>query len=204
MPDETKATPQPTLETYHAWLEIWLAALTRPSVATYEKLIRQPGATAKQAVIWIIASGLISGVAGVVTPLFSQLSRREPIDAALLLGVPAIAVVAALYWSIFAACTQWAARLLRGAGTYQTLAYAFAAFSAPLTIAASLLALIPRSGILLFGLYLYWLVLYAVATRSVHRFSLAKAVGSVLISVLLLAAVILGTAFLMVSLGRRL
>jgi hypothetical protein len=202
MTKETEAAPHPLLEKPQSWAGIWLAAVTRPSVVTYERLIRQPSAAPRHAAAWILVSGLISGGLGSLVPLFSHLAHREPVDTGLLLAIPAIPVVAVLYWLIFVGCTQWVAHLLKGTGTYQTLAYAFATFSAPLTIAASLLALMPGSGISgipLFGLYLYWLALYALAVQAVNQFSRAKAIGSILISLLLLGSAFSGMAFLLLE-----
>jgi hypothetical protein len=199
MTKETEAAPHPSLEKPQSWTGIWLAAVTRPSVVTYERLIRQPSAAPKHAAVWILVSGLISGGLGSLVPLFSQLAHREPVDTGLLLAIPAIPVVAVLYWLIFVGCTQWVAHLLKGTGTYQTLAYAFATFSAPLTIAASLLALMPGNGIPLFGLYLYWLALYALAAQAVNQFSRAKAIGSILISLILLGSAFSGMAFLLLE-----
>ena len=202
MPIDSEAALQPSFEPSLSWLGIWLTAVTRPSVATYERLLRQPNVTARQAVTWILVSGLFSGVIGSIAPLFSELSHREPLDTWLLLATPAIAVLAALYWIIFTGSTQWIARLLKGDGTYQGLAYAFATFSAPLTIAVSLFALLPRSGLPLLILYLYWLALYVPATRAVNHFSRARAIGSVFLSLILVAGVSLGVAFLVVVLNR--
>jgi Yip1-like protein len=174
------------------WGGVWLAALAQPSAAAYRGLARQPGATARRAYTWICASSL---VASAISAL-AQMAHKPSLDTGLLLAVPIPAVVAVLYWAALAVCTQGVARLMRGAGTYQQLVYAFAMFSAPLTLLVGLLALIPWSGLLLVGVYLYWLALYTIAVRAVHQFSRARAIVAALISFVLIGCIFLAAAAL--------
>ncbi len=175
---------------------MWLTALTRPSVATYEGLIREPHASAGSAYTWVFISTLISGSIISVVPLVSQWAQQQPVDMTLLLAIPVTSIVTVLVWGTFVRCTQGIARLLRGGGTYTQAAYASSLFSAPLTVVASILSLIPHTGWLLLCLYIYWCFLYIVAVQAVNQLSWVKAMIAVLISVLLVPCIVLGVVVL--------
>ncbi len=175
---------------------MWLTALTRPSVATYERLIRQPHAPARSAYTSVFISSLIGGSISSLVPFVSQLAQQQPVDTGLLLAIPVTSMVTMLVWVTFVGCTQGIARLLRGEGTHTQAAYACALFSAPLTIVVSMLALIPRSGFLLLCLYVYWCVLYVVAVQAVNRMSWIRAVTAVLMAVLLVSCMVLSVVVL--------
>jgi len=177
------------------WARIWLAAVTRPTVATYQELARQPHVGSLDAWIWLFASSFLSGVLVSLGPVFVR--ARPAFDQGLALAV--FTIIAVLAWAIFAVCIQGIARLFKGGGTYQSLIYVFAAFSAPLMLLASGLSLVPHSGLVLIALYLYWLALYSVAARGAHQFSWLKAVGAVLLSLMLLSGALLGLGLLVVS-----
>ncbi len=199
MPDLNGSMPRRSLSTFPPWTSMWLTALTRPSVATYEGLIREPHASAGSAYTWVFISTLIGGSIISLVPLVSQWAQQQPVDITLLLAIPVTSIVTVLVWGMFVGCTQGIARLLRGGGTYTKAAYASSLFSAPLTIAVSVLSLIPHTGWLLVCLYIYWCFLYIVAVQAVNRISWIKAVTAVLMSVLLVSCVVLGV---MVLAGR--
>lgn len=158
---------------------IWLAALLRPSLASFAALGQQAGA-ARQAQRWLFASGLIGALIQSLPPLEAQLARGGPLDMLLLALIPAAALIAAVCLSAFAWAAQRAARLLQGSGSYGQLAHVFAAFSAPLLILTSLLDLLPATRALVAVTYLYWLALYVLAVRAVCRLALRRAIAAVL------------------------
>ncbi len=178
------------------WARIWLAAVTRPTVATYQELARQPHVGSLDAWIWLFGSSFLSGLL-ISGPVFVR--ARPAFDQGLALAITIFAIIAVLAWATFAVCTQGIARLFKGRGTFQSLIYVFAAFNAPLMLLASGLSLTPRSGLVLIALYFYWLVLYSVAVQGAHQFSWMKAVGAVLLSLMLLSGALLGLALLVVS-----
>jgi len=179
------------------WARIWLAAVTRPSIATYQELARQPHVSSMDAWIWLFASSFLSGLFISLGPILVR--ARPAFDQGLALAV--FTIIAVLAWAIFSVCIQGIARIFKGEGTYQSLIYLFAAFSAPLMLVTSGLSLVPHSGLVLIALYLYWLVLYSVAVQGAHQFSWMKAVGAVLLSLMLLSGALLGLGLLVV-LGR--
>jgi len=179
------------------WPRIWLAAVARPTVATYEELARQPRISSWDAWIWLFGSSFLSGLLMSLGPVFVR--ARPAFDLGLALAV--FTIIAVLAWAIFMVCIQGISRLFKGGGTYQTLIYVFAAFNAPLMLLASGLSLVPRSGLGLIVFYLYWLRLYSVAVQAAHQFSWMKAVGAVLLSLVLLSGALLGLGLLLVSWG---
>ncbi len=184
-----------------SWIGIWVNAVTQPSLAGYERLILEPNFTSR-ALKWVVASGVASGILGSIVPVFSRLAQGEALSSGLFFALAVIPVIAVMYWLMFAGCAQGVARLLGGKGDFARLAGLVAALSSPLTIVASLLALVPWSGLLLAGLYLYWLALYAAAVQAVHGFPRTKAIGSVVLSFLLLVSVVLAVTFLAAVLSR--
>ena len=172
------------------WGRIWLAAVTRPTVATYQDLARHPQVGSRDAWIWLLGSGLLSGV---FMSLGSVQARKgAALDSSLALAIAVFALMAVLSWASFAACIQGFARLMKGGGNYRSLIFVFAAFNAPLMLLTSGLSLVPRGGAILMVLYLYWLALYSVAVRAAHQVSWLKAAGAVLFSLAVVSGALFG------------
>jgi Yip1 domain len=176
------------------WPRIWLAAVARPTVATYQELARQPRVGSWDAWIWLVGSSFLSGALVSLGPVLVR--ARPASDLGLPLAV--FTVLALLTWAIFMVCIQQISRLFKGAGEYPTLVYSFAAFHAPLMLLASGLSLVPHSRPGLVLLYIYWLMLYSIAVQAAHQLSWMKAVGAVLLSLMLLSGALLGLGLLMV------
>ncbi|HEY7450185.1 MAG TPA: YIP1 family protein [Vicinamibacterales bacterium] len=181
------------------WVGIWLAAVTRPTVATYQELSRHPQVGSRDAWMWLLGSSLVSGVFMSLNSVYVRTGIA--MDSSLALAVAVFALIAVLSWAFFAACIQGIARLMKGGGNYQSLIFVFAAFNAPLLLLASGLSLVPRGGALLTVLYLYWLGLYSVAVRAAHQFSWMKATGAVLFSLAVFSGALVGLVVLALSLN---
>jgi Yip1 domain len=181
------------------WLRIWLAAVTKPTVATYQELARHPQVGSMDAWMWLLGSSLLSGL---FISLGSVQARTGAVamDSSLALAIAIFALMAVLSWASFTACIQGIARLMKGGGNYQSLIFVFAAFNAPLMVLTSGLSLVPRGGAILMVLYLYWLALYSVAVRAAHQFSWMKAAGAVLFSLAALSGALFGLVILVFSL----
>lgn len=176
------------------WGRIWLAAVTRPTVATYQDLARHPQVGSRDAWIWLLGSGLLSGV--FMSQGSVHVRTGAAMNSSLALAIAVFALMAVLSWASFAACIQGIARLMKGGGNYQSLIFVFAAFNAPLMLLTSGLSLVPRGGAILMVLYLYWLALYSVAVRAAHQVSWLKAAGAVLFSLAVLSGALFGLAVL--------
>jgi hypothetical protein len=176
------------------WVRIWLAAVTKPTVATYQELARHPQVGSMDAWMWLLGSSLLGG-------LFFSLGSvpvrtGAAMNSRLALAIAIFALMAVLSWASFAACIQGIARLMKGRGNYQSLIFVVAAFNAPLILLTSGLSLVPRGGAILMVLYLYWLALYSVAVRAAHQFSWMKAAGAVLFSLAVSSGALFGLVVL--------
>ncbi len=194
------------------WWEVWIIALARPSVETFESLVRDPNASTSKAYTWVFITGLIgsaiSMLAQLLLPGASTLSSVEESEMGAAFGsslvtliclVPLSALFSVLGLMIRAGITQLIARALGGTGTYSRLVYAFAAFVAPLTVIFSILGSIPYVSCLVFPLTIYACVLPVIAVKAVNQFGWGRAIVSgvvILAGILLLVAVIFILALL--------
>jgi hypothetical protein len=177
-----------------SWPQIWLTAVTRPTITTYQAIA---GVGPRHAYLWLFGSSLISGL---LVSLVAFFTRSEPaFGLNLALAILVFAFAATLTCGIFAGLMHLIARLLRGSGAYQKLIHVFAAFNAPLILLAGVLSLVPRNSLVVIVLYLYWLFLYIVSLQAVHHISRLKAIVVVLISLILLGGALLGLGLLSIS-----
>lgn len=194
-----------------AFTDVWIKALTQPSVATYEDFVSRPGVTLGRAFTWvfigsfvgsifaflgIILSGNLSALGLEQAPGIAQ-GTRLPFYL-FVCGVPISAAFSIVGLVIIAGVSQLVARMLGGTGTFTQLAYAFSAYVAPMSIVTSLLGLIPFVSCLNALLGLYGLFLNVVAVKAVHRFDWGRAVISSLafVAVIVLLAACVAVVFL--------
>lgn len=191
------------------WFQVWMTAVTKPNEQTYVDLTERPDAVSKTAFLWVFIAGTISGILQAVlqavyaaTGTMPQIPGLEQftqdlaggagnIGVRLVTGIclsPVFGAMSVLFFAIIVAVVQWIAKLFGGAGTFEKLAYAFAAITVPFTLVSSVLALlsvIPFVGlcfsILSIGLSFYAIVLQVMAVKGVNRFGWGAAAGSVLI-----------------------
>ncbi len=202
----TPAASQPSGS--FSWIQVWTNALTRPSVATFEELVRDPKATSGRAYAWVFITALIgsgfsvlielalagisgsasSAESGAIATLGGSIMR-------LVCAVPVIAVLSVLGLMISAGITQLIASAIGGTGTYSKLVYAFAAYLAPLALITGVLGAIPYVNCLTFPLGLYSIVLNVTAVKAVHQFGWGKAVAS---SILILAGILVVVAVVII------
>ena len=166
------AQPDPPVEPL-TWYQTWIFAITRPSVATFDKIARDPGASTRRAYKWVFFTAcavyflllmiqvVFNGLAGILSRAGlvavgagSGLGFAESLVG--LICVPVfIAPIVVLFFIISTAIIQGMARLLGGQGAYFSLAYAAAATTAPVMLISALATLIP---IKLIQDYAYYLI----------------------------------------------
>lgn len=199
------------------WFQVWMTAVSKPNEQTYVDLTEQPGATSKTAFLWVFIAGTVSGIFQAILQAIYAATGRMPqipgleqytqnlgggtenIGVTLVTGIclsPVAGAVSVLFFAIIVAIVQWIAKLFGGAGTFEKLAYAFAAITVPFTLVSSVLALlsaIPFVGlcfsVLSIGISLYVIVLQVMAVKGVNRFGWGPAIGSVLIPALVVFTV---------------
>jgi hypothetical protein len=196
--------PASSAETF-TWFDIWIQAVTRPSVATFEKIGRDPKASTTRGFLWVFITSLVGyafimagqmafgGPAG--ASMFGGQSNLEPVQMLVIFAcqTPIIAGLSIVGLAISAGITTLIARALGGSGTFSQLVYAFAAYEAPLTLVSGVLGAIPFVIFLNFFLGIYGIVLNVIAVKAVHRFGWGKAIVSsmvILFGILVLIAVV--------------
>lgn len=180
-----------------SWSEVWLRALTRPSVTTFESLLQDPNATTQRAYIWIAVSALIaylvslvlaSGFLAVDERLLAELMASMAICG--LCGAIIAPLLSVLALIINAGFAHLCARALGGPGTYGQLAYAFASYQAPLALISGALAAIPCVRYLDIAIALYVIVLNVIAVQAVHRFGWGKSVVCAVVAPIVLLVIV--------------
>jgi hypothetical protein len=172
-------------------------------VATFEGLVQDPNATERRAYTWIFVSALIGLAISALLGIVFGTSTPESPEATgvmvgssltcLICGAPISAGLSVLGLMIMAGITQLIAGALGGTGTYSKLVYAFAAYTAPLTLITSVLGAIPYINFLTVPLVIYGMVLNVIAVRAVHQFGWGKAIASsvvILVGILVLVAIV--------------
>lgn len=196
-------------------LETWRLALTRPNEETFQRIRQDPSASLEKAIVWIaLSSGIAYAIGALaqllfiqVLPLSSFVEGAEEVFSGNLLagfsslfilacGLPFTVIASMLGTLLFAGLIHFIAVALGGSGSFRQLLYAFAAISAPFSIASALLGLIPIVNCLTIPLALYVIVLNILAIKVVHRISWGAALGTIIILLFLfvLLAIVIGFA----------
>jgi hypothetical protein len=108
----------------------------------------------------------------------------------LLCAIPLAIVFGVAFFVIGILIQNVAAKLMGGQGTYRQLAYAEAAFTAPIALIGAILGVVPIVGLLTLPLGLYQYVLTVIAIKGVHRFGWLQAIISSLAVVILVIIVV--------------
>jgi hypothetical protein len=174
-----------------SWSEVWVEALTKPSVETYEDIVADPGASASKAYTWVLIAAFISyviaiGVSFVLDTIlgvtgFQQFSLFEGITSSIIIVMccaPVLSILAVLGLAINAGISQFVAGILGGSGSYNELVYAIGAYLAPLTLISGVLGAIPYLNCLSIFVGLYGIVLNVIAIKAVNKFDWASAIIS--------------------------
>jgi len=199
-------------------VETWIAAFTKPNEGTFAQIVAQPGASATKAFLWVFVASLLTSFASLISQAVSfgqglggleqflppEIARELPVDVipsfgfgTVICGAPVGAVFAVLFFAISVALVQWVAKLFGGTGSFEKLAYAFSAILVPYSVITAVLALVGiipiigiLTGLLSFGLSIYMLVLEVLAVKAVNGLDTGRAVGAVLLPVLVIFLVI--------------
>jgi hypothetical protein len=179
--------------------QTWVRALTQPNESTYAEIASSPNAKATTAYLWVFLSSLVASFFSLVFQQFvigSRLSQAGfgnnrgfgAIAITVICGTPIAAAIGTGIFALVVALIQWIAKMFGGRGTYDQLAYVYAAIGVPYSLISSvfiLLSAIPYVGIcfrLILGLAgLYILILQIMAVKAVNQFGWGPAVGSVLL-----------------------
>jgi hypothetical protein len=219
-------SPMPEPAAPVSMFQTWIDAVTKPRETTYAAIASSPRASTSNAIIWVAIGSLISSFLTILAPNpglqdLQRLLEQQGVNneftntlgtggaglgtklLQLVCGAPIAAIFGVIGFLISVALIQWVARMFGGRGTFDRLAYTFAAITAPMSVVTGLLALlgaIPFVG-LCFSLLgaaagIYAIVLEIMACKSVNGFaSYGPAIGSVLIPGLVIGLVCCCLAF---------
>ena len=197
----------------YSTIQAWTLALTRPNEATYRSLIDDPRAGLGRAVLWMVLGSAVPIVLLALSQLafgglgrtLSQLQGLAPgsdraFTPAFGAGVLFCAIPLGAFFSVaglflYAGVIQFIAGAFGGQGSFARLAYATAAFTAPLTIIGGFVSIIPFVNLCLaLPLSAYSIALNLLALKAVNRFSWGSAAATfgVFVLVSALFAVVLG------------
>lgn len=188
------------------FFQVWIDALTKPTEENYVAITEAPGVSFSTAAIWIFLTSTISfalsagerllfgGTGADLAQMFgrggdsfSGAAGRSPY--LLLCFAPLVGVFAIIGLAIGTGLTQWIAGMLGGKGTFNKLAYAVAAFSAPFSLISGLIGGIPIVGFCLAPVSLYLIFLQVLAVKAVNRLDWGKAAIAALVVPFLLILV---------------
>lgn len=201
---EESGTPA-ELETL-PWHKVWWQALTKPSVKTYERFIRDPNANPFKAVLWVFIAAMIVyyGAVAVLALLFGLWgglfeSASFAVVGGLCFAPLGLSFVNLAVFVVSVGAIHLIARALGGTGTYSQMLYAFGAFSAPFILLTAVANLVPTmQGVAGISLVVFRVFLSIRAVQAVHGFREGKAFAStvpVVVGVLVLVAVIVIATF---------
>ena len=165
--------------------EIWIRAITRPMLATYQELLEEePNPSLGTALLWMAVYGAILAMGIEILSFVTRLGEHP--DMASLLCGPIVVLVTAVTGAVIgffvgSGIHFVSAKILGGEGTFVRQSYLLAAACAPMSIISVCLVVLPCVGPLL-GLVsiLYMLWLAVLALQAAHRFTAGRAVASVL------------------------
>lgn len=185
---EIQSSPAPV--ELHRWYQIWIAAVTRPSIETFEEIAQDPRASVSRAFFWmflatavgnIVGAIALSGVFGVFAPLGGVETLGEIVALMAVGGImwaclgAAFTLLSPLWFAIRVGVRHRVASSLGGAGSYEQMAYTFAAYSAPMSLLFYVAYASQCGGFLLPIIALYRIVLDIVAIRAAHEIGTKQA-----------------------------
>ena len=185
-----------------SWGKVWISVLTRPSVATFERILRDPQASARRAYVWIFTSFLVGSLINIL--IINMMSSANTGYNTITCGPVIQAVVAILSLALVTWMIQSiASRFFGGSGTYASMIYAFAAWAAPMYLVSSATSEIPYINICLtIPLAIYGIVLGVVAVKAVNKIGWGQAAASYIgVFILLIGVVAVITLCVLITLG---
>jgi Flp pilus assembly pilin Flp len=192
----TPMSPEPA--GFSSWLSTWMEAVTKPNEQTYVKIANSPNAKMSTAFLWVFIGSLINVfvVSLMQGAIMGRMMQNYNVDGfsvegagmgivSAICGAPIGAIVSVVFFAMFTGVVQWVAKMFGGTGTFEQLAYVFAAITVPFTLISSVLTLfgaIPYVGacfgLLGFAAAIYVLVLELMAVKGVNQFGWGPAAGA--------------------------
>ena len=201
MNEEMNAPVSPEPDGVAGWLAVWMQVVTKPNEQTFVEIASSPNAKTSTAFLWVFIGSLVNSFilylaqGALISSMLSDFNNGNALGGGMgisfisaICGAPVAAVVSMLFFAIFTGVIQWVAKMFGGTGTFEQLAYTFAAITVPFNLISGILGLLAAIpyigfcfGILAFGLVIYVIVLEVMAVKGVNQFGYGAAAGSVFI-----------------------
>jgi hypothetical protein len=205
--NEQSNMPSAGAEGVAGWFSVWRDAITKPNEQNFVALATSSSAKASTAYIWIFIGSLVNVLfaslvqGALVRQMLQQMGMEGELPGgtmggtllSAICGAPVGAVIGVLVFAVVTAIVQWIAKMFGGRGTYEQLAYVFAAIFTPFYFISAILTLL--SAIPLVGLCfsvlslvagLYALFLQVMAVKAVNQFGWGQALGSFLLPIVVI------------------
>lgn len=226
MNDQNNAPMSPEPSGFSGWFSTWMDAVTKPNEQTFAAMAASPNAKMSTAFLWVFLGSLVNFfvatlMQGVIMARFAHQFDLDGLPRTLMgggflsvvCGAPIGAITSVVFFALFTGVVQWVAKMFGGKGTFEQLAYVFAAISLPVTLVSSLLTLLAAIpyfgacfGLLGLVLAIYVIVLEVTAIKGVNQFGWGEAVGAFFLPGIVLfccmAAVIAGLVSLLIPVIR--
>jgi hypothetical protein len=209
-------SPAPMSGGMQSAFQTWMNAITKPNEQTYADLAASPNAKSTTAFLWVFIGGLVSYFLASLVPNVALRQMLQQYGGnqfqlgggsigtrliTIVCGAPISAVISTAIFALVVAIVQFLAKSFGGRGTFDQLAYTFAAIYTPFAFVSGLLALlgaIPYVGYcfsfisLLAGLYV--LVLQVMAVKGVNQIGWGQAAGAFFLPVVVLCCCLAAVA----------
>ena len=194
--DSAPLTPEPS--GFSSWFSTWMEAITKPNQQTFARLAASPNAKMTTAFLWVFLGSLVNFFVAalvqgaIMRQMINQFGLENmPVRSlgggilSAICGAPVGAVISVVFFAMFTGVVQWVAKMFGGTGTFEQLAYVFAAITVPFTLVSSVLTLfsaIPFIGFCFgfagFAVGIYVVVLEVLAIQGVNQIGVGQAIGA--------------------------
>ncbi|MFP4323720.1 MAG: hypothetical protein ACLFTK_14800 [Anaerolineales bacterium] len=169
-PNPLQARPPTT----RGFLQVWLSAVTRPSLENYRELLNDRNVTLGWLFVVVTITTILGGLGQLYLPVLYGLEATEGVIiniAFTILCSPLISGISLVFWLLFTGGTHFIiTSFLGGQGQFDQLAFLYAAYQAPMQLVFGLFSLIPFVGLCLLLPYLaYSVTLGVISINAAHN-----------------------------------
>jgi len=175
-----------------SWGKVWISVLTRPSITTFERIIRDPRASPRRTYLWVGIAALIGAIMTGAISRIGLFGGQQALGSTFPYNCAPANIVAAL---LSLAAVSWVAQRIaggffKGGGKYASMVYASGAFYAPIILISGLISGIPYVNCLSIPLLIYAFVLGVMAVKAVNQIGWVQAAVSFLIGLVLVTGIV--------------
>lgn len=157
-----------------SWYKVWLVAITKPAVGTFERIIGNSNTYTLKAVFWVIISTFLPFAMTLLLRSQQEIAATgvssTDTSVRVVFGLSAIYTGGMLGELLIALLgIHFFAKFSSGNGSYSKLFYATAAYLSPITIISFVLNMLPYRDVSLTLLAIYAIVLSFFVTKAVYR-----------------------------------